>query len=106
MAAPKAPNPKTQAPRKFQSPSSKNSFGTPFEYWKLGASLELGAWDLVLRVSTLHTAPVTLVFHHGRDASHCLRFENRRQRHLYPTRCCFQLGPQKFALADADAAGL
>jgi hypothetical protein len=41
----KAPNSKLQAPEKFQAP---NSFGATIWSLLFGASLELGAWNLVL----------------------------------------------------------
>src|SRR5438067_5193498 len=50
-----APNPKHQAPGKHQIPSSKQPFSVCFFFWCLGFlwSLELGAWCLELRRSTL-----------------------------------------------------
>jgi hypothetical protein len=44
-----APNPKIQAPEKLQAPSLKLNT-LKFGIWllKLGASLDLGAWDLEL----------------------------------------------------------
>src|SRR5882762_11867124 len=47
-----------------------------------------------------------LVFGYAGNARDSLRFKDRRERNFHPFRCGAQLGPEEFALADADGVGL
>ena len=47
-----------------------------------------------------------LVFGYAGNTRDRLRFQDRRERDFHPFRCSAQLGPEEFALADADGVGL
>ena len=47
-----------------------------------------------------------LVFGCAGNTRDSLRFQDRRERDFHPLRCGAQLGPEEFALADADGVGL
>ena len=48
----------------------------------------------------------TILCSYGHNGACRIRFQSRRQHHLFPTRCLYQLDAQKLTLADADGPGL
>src|SRR6266581_2404403 len=101
--AAKAPNSNHQAPNKILTPIFKQQ----------QLLLEIHDWSFP-RISGLGFGALSILHAPGAGLTSChvgttrdgLRFKNRRQRDLYAPRCCVQLGPQKFALADADGTRL
>ena len=75
----------------------------------------LGSVLLVICVSSvsicgegflLRLRNANLVFGYAGNTRDSLRFQDRRERNFHPFRCGAQLGPEEFALADADGVGL
>jgi len=43
---------------------------------------------------------------YGHNGARRIRFQNRRQHHLFATRCLYQLDAQELTLANADGIGV